>query len=262
MTSAAGPDTVHLVPLDPSGRRRAMLREPAGADEQSVGGTTTADAVRLLDRLLTDDPASAVRPGDAATLTVVERDLLLAAAYRLGWGPRISGVVTCAACAAPFDLDFRLADLADRVRAEAPAGVVTLDDGVTFRLPTAQDEAAVLGLPPDEAERALLARCLISGAPETHGPRVEQAMAGAGIDLDLAATCPECGHGADIRFQIQDYLLATIRCDWATLIHDVHRIAVAYGWSLTEILSLPRGSRRAFVALLDGEPIPRTAERS
>jgi hypothetical protein len=260
----AGP--VCRVPLEQTGRRWALIREPAGLDEQGVGGRTTQDAIRLLDRLLIDDPLSAVRPGDAATLTVVERDLLLAAAYCLGWGPRISGAVTCAACASPFDLDFALADLADQVRAIASSGVdgvFTLPGGARFRLPTALDEAAVLGLSGAEAEHALLARCLVAGDPAVDGPLVEEAMeqVGSGIDLDLAATCPECGHGADVRFQIQDYLLGAVRSDWAGLIGDLHRIAVVYGWGLLEILSLPRSSRRAFVALLDGDPIPRAAER-
>lgn len=260
----AGP--VCRVPLDEHGHRWALLREPAGLDEQSVGGRTTPDAVRLLDRLLVGDPAAPVGPGDAATLTVVERDLLLAAAYRLAWGPRIRGAVTCAACASPFDLDFVLADLADQVRAATStgvAGVFTLPGGARFRLPTAVDEAAVLALPGPEAERALLARCLISGDPAVDGPLVEEAMdrVGSGIDVELAATCPECGHGAGVRFQLQDYLLGAVRTDWAALIGDVHRVATAYGWGLLEILSLPRSSRRAFVALLDGEPVPHAALR-
>ncbi|MDI6104113.1 hypothetical protein QLQ12_36530 [Actinoplanes sp. NEAU-A12] len=261
---AAGP--VCRVPLERTGRRWALIREPAGSDEQAVGGHTTMDAVRLLDRLLVDDPAAAVRPGDAAALTVVERDLLLAAAYQLGWGPRISGAVTCAACGSPFDLDFVLADLAAQVRAATPAGadgVCSLPGGVRFRLPTARDETAVLGLAADDAEQALLARCLISGDPAVDGPLVEAAMeeTGAGIDMDLAATCPECGHHAAVRFQMQDYLLGAVRSDWAGLLGDLHRIAIAYGWGLREILSLPRSNRRAFVALLDGEPVPRAAER-
>jgi hypothetical protein len=256
---------VRRVPLDHAGRRWALLREPTGADEQSVGERSTLDAVRLLDRLLVRHPLAAVAPGAAASLSVVERDLLLAEVYALGWGPAIAGAVTCAACSSPFDLDFALADVAEHVRAatvEAVDGVFDTPGGARFRLPTAADEAALLGLPEADARRELLARCLLAGDPELDGPRVEEAMerVGSGIDLDLDATCPECGHGASVRFQMQDYLLGTIRTGWAELIGDLHRLGLAYGWGLREILELPRNSRRAFVALLDGEPVPAVAE--
>lgn len=264
--SADGPAC--RVALHGDGRRWALIREPAGFDEQSVGGCTTLDAVRLLDRLLIDHPLSAVRPGASATLTVVDRDLLLAAAYGLGWGRRITGVVTCAGCGCPFDLDFDLDDLADHVRIAASAevdddGVCTLPTGARFRLPTAQDEAAVLGLPDTDAERGLLERCLLSGGPTTDRPLIERAMerVGSGVDVDLAATCPECGHGATARFGIQDYLLSAVRTDWAGLVEDLHRMAFAYHWGLREMLALPRSSRRAFVALLGGDPVAGTAER-
>jgi hypothetical protein len=255
------------VPLDRSGRRWALIREPTGFDEQCVGGRTTLDAVRLIDRLLVDHPAAAVQPGDAASVTVPERDLLLAAAWVLGWGPSIAATVTCAGCAAPFDLDFELGQLSDQVRGaggelSATDGVVILPSGARFRLPTAMDESAVIGLPPAEAERVLLARCLISGDTMADGPAVEAAMEriGSGIDVDLAARCPECRHEGTVRFQIQDYLLGTICTDWPSLVEDLHRIALVYRWSLHEILSLARSHRRAFVALLDGDPVPRAAE--
>lgn len=260
------PDTLgpaHRIPLDRSGRRWALMREPTGLDEQGVGARTTLDAVRLLDRLLVDDPDAAVRPGDAASLALPERDLLLAAAWRMAWGARIAGTITCTACASPFDFDFNLDDLTDHARSapdELPIedGVFTLPSGVRFRLPTAQDEAAVIGLPEPEAERALLASCLISGDVATDGPLVEAAMEqiGSGIDVDFDAACPECGRVAAVRFQIQDYLLGAISTDWTGLVDDVHRIALAYRWSLHEILSLPRSRRRAFVTLLDGDPLP------
>ena len=264
---AGAPGPAFRVPLDRSGSRWALIREPSGLDEQCVGGRTTLDAVRLIDRLLVDHPAAAVQAGEAASLTVPERDLLLAATWILGWGPRIAATVTCAGCASPFDLHFALGELADEVRTASgglpdAGGVVTVPSGARFRLPTAVDEGAVIGLPPSEAERVLLSRCLISGDTVADGPAVETAMelTGSGIDVDLAARCPECGHDATVQFQIQDYLLGAICTDWPSLVEDLHRIALAYRWSLHEILSLPRSRRQAFVALLDGDPIPRAAE--
>jgi len=259
---------VRRVPLDRSGGRWAAMREPTGLDEQGVGGRTTQDAVRLLDRLLVDDPAAAVRPGEASTLTLPDRDLLLAAAWRMGWGATIAGTITCAGCGALFDFDFDIEALAEEVRSgreESPTGngVFELATGVRFRLPSAQDEIAVIGLPLEEAARELLARCIVSGDATVDGPFVEEAMeqVGSGIDMNCDARCPECGCLAAVRFQVQDYLLAAISADWPGLVEDIHRMARAYHWSLQEILSLPRTRRRAFLALLDGDAIPRSLAR-
>lgn len=260
---------IRRVALDRTGSRWALLREPSGFDEERVGGRSTFEAIQLLDRLLCSDAGAAVQPGGAAQLTVAERDVLLAAAWRMAWGARIAGTLTCAACARPFDFDFRLDALVDQVRAgagELPAvdGVYTLPGGCRFRLPTGADELALadLELSGDDAERALLERCLVDGDVVLDGPAVAAAMerVGADLDVELDAACSECGHHHAVQFQIQDYLLGAISSDWGGLLEDVHRLALAYRWSLTEILSLPRSRRRALVALLDGDPIPRSRE--
>jgi len=257
---------VRRVPLDRAGSRWALLREPTGFDEEGVGGRSTFEAIQLLDRLLCAEPGAAVQPGGAAQLTVLERDVLLAAVWRMTWGPTIAGTLTCAACARPFDFDFDLDVLVEAVRAEAgdlpvEHGVYTLADGCRFRLPTGDDELALadIALGGEAAERALLERCLVEGDLVLDGPAVAAAMerVGADLDVDLDAACSECGHRHAVRFQIQDYLLGAIRADWGGLLEDMHRLALAYRWSMTEILSLPRRRRRALVALLDGDPAPR-----
>jgi len=258
---------IRRVPLDRAGSRWALLREPSGLDEEGVGGRGTFEAIHLLDRLLCPAPGAAVQPGSAAKLTVAERDVLLAAAWRMAWGAKIAGTLACGACAEPFDFDFSLDTLVDEVRAgagELPVedGVYTLPGGCRFRLPTGNDELALAGLDlgAEEAERALLERCLIDGDAVLDGPAVVAAMerVSADIDVDLDAACSECGHHHTVRFQIQDYLLSAISADWGGLLEDLHRLALAYRWSLTEILSLPRSRRRALVALLDGDAISRS----
>jgi hypothetical protein len=258
--------SVRRVPLDSSGGRWAVLREPAGIDEDGVGGRSSLEAIRLLDRLLVHETGAAARPGAAATLPLPERDLLLAAAWRMASGPTIADSRTCSACGARFDIDFDLDAVVEQARAAMGSlpvedGVYVLPSGVRFRLPTGEDERAVLGLPDDEAEAALLARCLVAGDPRVDGPEVVAAMeqVGEGLDVDLDAACAECGHPHRVRFQIQDYLLGAFTADWSGLVDDIHRLAIAYHWSLGEILALPRARRRAFVALLDGDAAGRPA---
>jgi hypothetical protein len=260
---------IRRVALDRAGIRWALLREPSGFDEERVGGRSTFEAIHLLDRLLCPEPGAAVQPGGAAQLTIAERDVLLAAAWGMGWGATISGTLTCGACARPFDFDFRLDTLVDDVRANAgdlpvEDGVYVLPGGCRFRLPTGHDELALAGLPlgDEAAERALLERCVVEGDVVLDGPEVVAAMERMGGDIDvvLDAACTECGHHHGVQFQIQDYVLSAISADWGGLVEDLHRLARAYRWSMTEILSLPRSRRRALVALLDGDAIPRSRE--
>src|SRR4051794_30863641 len=75
----------------PGARRCAYLRELRGTDEEAIGGGGTLAALSLLDRLLVEGPGASVRPGGAATLTVTERDRLLAHVYRAIFGTRVRG---------------------------------------------------------------------------------------------------------------------------------------------------------------------------
>ena len=51
----------------------AGLREMCGHDEQLIGDTDTSTAVQLLDCLLVDTPATALKPGQAKQLTAADR---------------------------------------------------------------------------------------------------------------------------------------------------------------------------------------------
>ncbi len=71
------------------------------------------------------------------------------------------------------------------------------------------------------------------------------------LDLDLEATCPECGARQAIHFDICAHLLGALASERLWLAHEVHTIASAYGWSLAEILGLPREDRRVYVRLIE-----------
>lgn len=258
---AAG-GAVQCVVLGGAGLRRAWLRELCGVDEEPIEEGGTPEALRLLDRLLVDGPGASVRPGESGTLTVSERDRLLAAVYRATFGPRIEGTLRCAACAAAFDLDFDLdtlvaqtLDAPEATGFEAREGLYSLPDGRRFRLPTGDDECAVLTLPPAEAARALLRRCCVEGEVEDEEPALLEALQRVGpvLDLELAASCPECGHSQALHFDMQGYLLGALAREAESLVYEVHRLALAYGWSLGEILSLSRRRRQAHAALVAGD---------
>lgn len=254
---------VMLTPGLPGGRL-AYMRELCGRDEGLVQGTSSATAASLLERLLVALPGAAVAPDQVADLAVCDRDRLLAAIHRDTFGDRIETRAPCRACGIPFELAFSLtaleADIAARTAPHSPDGTRRLPDGRRFRLPTLADERALVGLAPLDASRTLAARCILDGEaddPEAVLAAIERA--GPLLDLELSATCPECQAEQPVHFDIQSFLLTALLREVPGLAREVHRIAVAYGWTLTEILELPRNQRRLYVALIEAE---RTTRRT
>jgi hypothetical protein len=243
------------------------LRGLCGTDEESVDGTDTEQALRLLDRLLLDLPGAAFKPGQAAELSAPDRDRLLAEVYKAEFGPRIACTLQCGACAARFEMSFVLADLVDSLRSNKPAGIrrdedgmLRLADGRRIRLPRGSDDRALLGLAIEAREAELLRRCVVEGEAAPGDTAVLAAMEAAGplLDLDLDATCPDCGGVQQAHFDLQYYLLAALVQEARQRVGQIHLLASTYGWSLAEILSLARKRRHALVGEIERD---RTASR-
>jgi len=228
------------------GGRWACLRPLCGHDEASIDGTGPVESVAFLDRLLVEAPGTSVGPGRAKELAVCDCDRLFADIYLKYFGERIEGTTTCRDCNEPFESSFSLRDLMASIEDGASAtatgpdeeGIYALPDDRRFRLPTAEDQYSVMGLEAGRAVAALLERCLVEGDSMAAPEIVQAAMdeVGAVLDFDLEATCPQCGT-LQRRF----------------LNHEVHRIAMAYGWGHEEILGLTREDRRAFVRLIEAD---------
>lgn len=229
------------------------LRELTGRDEQMVTDCNTAVAIELLDRLAVT--LRAEREFRAGLLTTSDRDRLLAAVYERTFGDRVESTTRCTQCASLFDLDFSMSALRRVLDTPLPDTATIETDGsvklseVRFRLPTGDDEMAVMGLGSEEAERLLRERCPIEGSLE----QVEAAMEEVApiLDQDLDAFCPECRASQKVHFDVQFYLLRAIEQGRKQLLRDVHTIASAYQWHFREILELPRTERQIFVHLID-----------
>jgi hypothetical protein len=160
-------------------------------------------------------------------------------------------------------MDFSLEELVahlysstGKVNVEKDAdGVFKLPNGPGFRLPTGEDECEVLGMPPEEAEAALLARCITDGDTKGKQKKLQDTMKALApvVDMDMDVKCPQCQNKQQVHFDIQYYLLSTIIQECKQFAVEVHRLAYAYGWSLQEILHLPRSLRKTFVTLVEAE---------
>jgi hypothetical protein len=234
--------------------QRPRLREPQGADELAVAGVDTRSAVQLLDRLLEAAPCQ------SAQLSASDRDALLAALHRRLWGDRIVCSLRCPACEAMYDLSFELSQLQRQLAEQGEAGrtlglrCIADSQGLRFTLPSADEEAAAAqsGL---NAGMARLANGIADDEcidTETLGERLE-GLAPL-LDIDLNAPCAECGHSQLARFDIQSFVLQRLLDEREGVLSDVHALASGYGWSLGEIVGLPRSLRRSLVQRLGASP--------
>jgi hypothetical protein len=234
-----------------------------GAEEQRISNTTTTDAIALIQQLLVVTNDDALATDEVGELTAWERDRVLAAVYTRHYGPRIDSTMTCQSCEEPYDVDFNLQALMDNLAPNQQEPIEHLENrlfqlgNIRFRLPTGHDECAVLGLPPEQAEAELLQRCVIDGdeLDAQTAAEIQQAMQALSpvVNLELDARCPECGNEQTVQFDLQRFLLTALANDRGRLFHEIHTLASAYRWSLSEILNLTRNERRGFVTLVDAD---------
>jgi hypothetical protein len=68
-------------------------------------------------------------------------------------------------------------------------------------------------------------------------------------DVWLSMACPACGHGWKAAFDIADFLWRVLAHRARQLVADVHTLAMAYGWSETDILLVPPARRQLYLEL-------------
>ncbi len=214
-------------------------------------GAAQARARWLLDRLATglarDGAEIAV-----ADLTLAQFDALLALFYRAHYDDLLPSQARCSACAAKFEISFRLSDVQAGLAEGAAAfggphaGRLTAPSGRVFRLPRVADLAR---LRPDAADDWLRG-FLEAGDFDSDALQDEIVQAGPMLSQDIAATCPDCGNDNTIRFDLAGFVVDTLAAETPFLWREVHLVARQYGWALNDILSLPRDVRRQLAGLI------------
>ncbi len=206
-----------------------------------------------------------------ADLTVGQRDALLLEVRQLTFGPRLDATTRCPACAELLEFALQTDDLRlPGVEAAGQGdGTITWTDGqarVVYRLPRVSDLVAIADLStPQAALSALLERCVLVAAVDgaevpVHAlaPEVVEELAAemAGrdpqADLQLALTCPACGHGWQAPFDIAAFLWAEIAAAAKRLLREVHLLACTYGWREADILALSAWRRQAYLEMIQG----------
>lgn len=216
-------------------------------------GRTHADvAVRLLGHLDGHDGA------DLAALPIGARDARLLALRRTLFGEAVEMRTACPNCTDDLELEATLDEFLVPAPVEPSTELTVGSYDVRFALPTSNDIGVAMREATDRARHDALWRrcvdCRIGGAvvdvddvPAWVVSEVEAAMADAdpqsvaAIDL----TCPTCAHEWEADFDIVPVLWTELDGFVQRLLSDVSELALAYGWSETDVLELsPR--RRQF----------------
>jgi hypothetical protein len=231
----------------------------AGQDQLPVGR-----ALALLAAACPDAP-----PAQLAAMTVGRRDAAILTLREWTFGSQVSGLAICDACDERLDLSFQV----DEILAEMPVGeepgshsevvVLEADYQVSCRLPTSADLVAVRHADGPAARLSLLERCLLSASergetrtaaelPPAVVAAVAQAMSDAdpAADMELALTCPGCGHAWSSLFDVVGFFWSEISTWAVRTLHEVHLLASAYGWPERDILALSPRRRRAYLELV------------
>ncbi|MFD8716617.1 hypothetical protein ACFV2H_00950 [Streptomyces sp. NPDC059629] len=198
---------------------------------------------------------------DAERTELGVRDAMLATALeRLTAGTAIWGCVRCARCGEQLDVPVHPAALprGPRYDPARPLEVEVAGVRIAFRLPDTGDLRALAGTDDPRAGRwLLLARCLPDGADgidEEAAALIEAAMeeASPGASVTLAVDCPVCAASTVAALDIPALLWAQVQTRALTLLHEVHVLARAYGWTEPDVLALGPVRRAAYLELAAG----------
>jgi hypothetical protein len=212
-----------------------------------------------------------ITPALLGRLLPADRDYMLLHLNRLSFGDERYQTIECpqATCGRRIDVRFALSSAEPPEIAGPAGGTIELADGrrVRFRLPVASDQVDLHGLAPSALEAGFLQRCVIHerdhvrwselmAMPAPVRADVVKRILAASPEMDLAVplACLECERPFRFVFDPVLSLLAELEASRKDLIKQVHRLALGYHWSQSEILGLPRTLRHEYLNLLQAEP--------
>ena len=246
---------------------QVIIRQPTGVEDvllQEVQFARAALAVDLIGRLVRTAGGA---PLDWREIPASDLEALLLLMRRTILGDLVSSDARCPAaeCGARVDVSFRIGKylesrkirMAKRVEKSAEERWFRLaGEDVEFRLPAVADLLSIDGCP--AAPRELAQRCVrpadlapalrhrVEAAMETMAPRYSSSLAG---------TCPECGTGFHVYFDVLSYVIQEFRNHGACVYQDVHLLALHYNWPEEDILALPRNRRTQYAGMLRGPEV-------
>lgn len=231
---------------------------PSAVDLVRWWPPATTSAHQRLSALLT-----ALDGHHARELTLGSHHQRLLEIHQAVVGTPLEAVVACRHCDAENEFVVPVVQILELPAPEPPTVVEVEVSGVvtTYRLPSVEDLAATGGLPFDAAVRLLAARTRAGGpTPVELDDEAVARLATAWEHADPAASltvdldCVSCGATLTASVDPAEFVARDLDRLVRDLLGEVHGIAVAYGWSESEILALPPDRRRRYLELIGSRP--------
>jgi len=217
-------------------------------------------ALTLLHAAFPDTPRD-----ELAQLTIGQRDAYLLKLRELTFGSKLNCFAECPGCKERLEFVITASEIL--LLSETGEKNHELEIGealVQYRMPNSLDLAAVArSRDVDAACNLLVQRCVLqvirdsisvdwSELSSLAKAKLAEHMAEqdpqADITLDLH--CPACDHKWQTVFDILSYFWAELNMDARRLLYDVHTLALAYGWSESDILSMSYTRRQYYLGMV------------
>jgi hypothetical protein len=234
-----------------------------------VHGLSPSDLLRVWEQGVHEDAVAraltmleSAYPGmqreELATLRIGRRDQDLLKLRAQTLGAEASALAKCPDCQEVLELILDTSELRAEVEGNPDDSFSITAEGVdvVFRLPNSLDLEAILGetdLP--SARQALLQRCVLTPGPEALTDYAQSAVSermgqlDPTSDVQLALTCPSCGHGWLAGFDVSSFFWNEIDVWAQRIVREVHALASSYGWREADILAMSPARRRLYLEL-------------
>lgn len=202
-----------------------------------------------------------------AALPIGRRDARLLSVYERHFGPTMDAFAECPTCSEPLEYTLTAADLRGLGNIATEDQLMLDADGfhLHLRLPNSNDLEAAGGFNDvSAARRFLLESCIAeasragdpvpaSAVPDSLSSHIEACLTQADpqTEILIRLCCSACQHSWQVLFDIERFLWTKFSILAKRLLHEVHALARAYGWSETAILSLSAARRQAYLELLN-----------
>lgn len=200
-----------------------------------------------------------------AQLSIGQRDAYLLTLRELTFGTKLNCFAECPECNESLEFIIKTTDI--RLFSESSEEKRELEIGeaiVQYRMPNSIDLASIAEYKDvNTACNLLVQRCVVqvirNGSPvswnelpvlakEKLAAHMADQEPQADVLLDLR--CPACDHQWQIVFDIVSYFWAELNAEARRLLYDVHILALAYGWSESEILSMSNTRRQFYLGMV------------
>ncbi len=171
----------------------------------------------------------------------------------------LSARCNAAACDEAFEFELPLRGGLPGGEADAAPIQLRLSDSraLTMRRPTGEDLRRWRTAQPAsrvQALRVMLDSLVLAGEVEPDDEAALSASIAALdplVDFTVACRCPACGTPNEVAVDLETLALARLVARQRALLHEVHRFAMHYGWSESEVLAVPPARRARYLALIE-----------